>query len=117
LRSADFLRQLAALRIRPDIAPDQCRTHDLVPLVEHDRAVHLPGEADTGNVLRPKARVCQGLRNRDATGPPPVFRLLFGPSDLRGGKRRVFFGCGRDHVALFVQDQCARAARTHINAK
>jgi len=104
------------LRVGGHVTPDQCGADDTSLLVEHDRAVHLAGEADAGDVVGTQVGFSQCLGNRDATGPPPVFGTLFGPSDSRGGKRFVLFRGRRDHVALVVDDECARAAGAYVDA-
>jgi hypothetical protein len=78
--------------------------------------VHLTGEADAGNVLGAEVRGRESFANRNAGGTPPVFGMLFGPSDLRRGKGLVFFGCGCEQVALFIDDEGARAASAYVNA-
>ena len=46
---ADFSGQIAALLFRTDVAPDQSEANDASLLIQHDRAVHLPGEADAND--------------------------------------------------------------------
>jgi hypothetical protein len=86
-------------------------------LIEHDRAVHLSGEAYTGNVIREQASILDRLRNRQTTGPPPVFGMLLGPSNFGRGERFMLFSCGRDYAALFIEDESARSAGANIDAK
>jgi hypothetical protein len=78
--------------------------------------VHLAGEADAGNVIRREVRAGESFANREGAGAPPVLRMLFSPSDLRRGERRVLFSCGREYAALFVDDEGARAAGAYVNA-
>jgi hypothetical protein len=79
--------------------------------------VHLAGETHAGNFFRAEVRLGESLVDRRAAGAPPVFRLLLGPSDLRGRKWNVLFGRGCDEAALPVDDQGARAAGANIYAK
>jgi len=78
--------------------------------------MHLAGEADACNVVAAQVRAGQSLADRDGAGAPPVFGMLFGPSDLRRGERLVFFGCGCEQAALFVDDKGARAASSYVDA-
>jgi hypothetical protein len=78
--------------------------------------VHLAGEADAGNVVGAQVRAGESFANRDRAGAPPVFRVLLGPADLGRGEGCVFFGCGCEQAALFVDDQGARAAGAYVNA-
>ena len=50
--AADALRDFLAFLARALVAPDDGRADDLVLLVEHDEAMHLPREADALDVLR-----------------------------------------------------------------
>jgi hypothetical protein len=85
-------------------------------LIEHDRAVHLAGESDAGDVIRAQARLGQGFVNRQPAGPPPVFRLLLGPANLRRSEGGMFLGGRCRHPALLVDDQRACAARADVYA-
>ena len=78
--------------------------------------MHLARQADAGDVARAKAGVGESFTNRNGASPPPVFRVLFGPSDLRRSEGRVFLGRGREQAALFVDDEGARAAGAYVNA-
>jgi len=95
-----------------DVAPDQGRTNDAALLVEHDRAVHLTGEADAGDFFGSKVGTRDSFANRDAGGTPPVFGVLLGPADLRRIERLVFFGGGRDDAAIAIDDDGARSSGT-----
>ena len=50
--AADALRDFLAFLARALVAPYDGRADDLVLLVEHDEAMHLPREADALDVLR-----------------------------------------------------------------
>ena len=43
--------------------------------------------------------------------------MLFGPSDLGGSEGRVIFGGGRDHAALVIHDESARASGADVDAE
>jgi hypothetical protein len=79
--------------------------------------MHLAGEADAGNVLGSHTGTLQRLRNRDATGAPPIFRMLLGPADLRRSKGSVLFGSRRDDAAPLVEDQRPRSTCADVNAE
>src|SRR2546423_14812786 len=53
--------------------------------------MHLTRKTYARNVISTKLGLPQCLTNRDATTPPPIFRMLLGPADLRGSKWLVFF--------------------------
>jgi hypothetical protein len=42
--------ELTALRFAPLITPDNCRSHHFVRGIEQNRAMHLAGKADAGNI-------------------------------------------------------------------
>ena len=113
---ADLAVQFAALVLGAHVAPDQSRTHHPVLIIEHDRAMHLAGESDAGNVIGAEARLGQGFANRQPAGPPPVFRLLLGPANFRRSEWGMFLGGRGRHPALFVEDQRACAARADVDA-
>ena len=79
--------------------------------------MHLPGESDAGDLIGRHSRGGQGFPHRDPTGAPPVFGILFRPADLRRGKRRVFFGSGRDYAAVLVHNQGASAAGADVDSE
>ena len=117
LFGADFFGKLAALRFGAHVAPDQRGAHDVAVLIEHDRAVHLPGETNAGDVFSAQAGLRHRFAHGDAACAPPVFGMLLGPADLRGSKRRVLFGSGRDDAALLVDDQRACSAGANVNTE
>ncbi len=84
---ADFVGQLAALFVGPLIAPDNGRTNDCALGVEQNRAVHLPGKTDAGDLIAGNIRSPNGILNGELAGFPPVSRILLGPSGLRRGER------------------------------
>jgi hypothetical protein len=66
--------------------------------------VHLPGETYAGDVFGAQTGFGDGFRNRDTTGPPPIFGMLLGPADFGRGEGRVLFGCGCDDAPALVDD-------------
>jgi hypothetical protein len=78
--------------------------------------MHLAGEAYTCNIVGTKVGFLQRFGNGRATGSPPIFGALLGPSDLRRGEGLVLFRGRRDYVTLFVDDQSASAAGAYVNA-
>ena len=111
---ADFSGQIAALLFGTDVAPDQRGTNDASLLVQHDRAVHLTGQAGASDLFGAKVGTRDGLANCDAGSTPPVFRLLLCPADLRRSEGLMFFGGGGDHAAVAVDDEGARSSGTHV---
>jgi len=77
--------------------------------------MHLAGEADARDFVRPKPTALHGLRNRHTTRTPPVLRMLLRPPDFRRGKRSVLLRGGGDDVPLLVKDQGASSARADVN--
>jgi len=77
--------------------------------------MHLTGEADAGDFLGAQICVRDGLANRNAGGPPPVFGVLLGPADLRRSEGLVFFSGGGDDAAVAVDDDGARSSGTNVN--
>src|SRR5271157_1545529 len=115
--SADLLRQFAALLFCALVAPDQGRTHHLVALIEHDRAVHLTREANAGDLAATEFGLAESFANCHATSPPPVCRMLLCPTDLRRGKRLVPLHGGGNHLATFVDHEGAGPACANVDAE
>jgi hypothetical protein len=105
------------LRIRADIAPDERGTDYLTMFVEHDGAVHLPGETDAGNFIGAEAGLLDRFRNGYAAGAPPVVGMLLGPTDLGRGEGSVIFGRGRNDVTVLIDDQGTCTAGSDIDAE
>src|SRR5712691_12825799 len=82
LFSADLGSDPIALRLAPLVAPDERRTEDGVRLVEQHYAVHLPGEADDGNVRAFEASLLERSPNSAQGRLPPVLGVLLGPAGL-----------------------------------
>ena len=99
------------------IAPDQCRSNNLVAIIEQHGAVHLAGESNAGNFVGSSSASGEGALYSQHRGSPPIPRILFCPSHLRAGERNVLLGAGRDNPAVFIDDECAGAARTNIDPK
>jgi hypothetical protein len=66
--------------------------------------MHLPGETDAVDFIAAGSHGVESASNRQATGSPPVARILFRPSQLRRCKRRVLFRAGRDGLPVFIND-------------
>ena len=86
----DARLDLGALGCRPLVVPEDRRPQDAVVRVEHDEAVHLPGEAD-----RPFREALQARLGC----APPVLGVLLGPAGLRR-RERVLLGRRREHAAV-----------------
>ena len=104
LSAANFLRKVAALFFRADVAPDKCRTHDQIRFVQHHGTVHLTGESYAGNVFAAQACRSEHLAHGDAAGAPPVFGPLFRPADLRRSKRFMLLRGGPNHTSFLIDE-------------
>jgi hypothetical protein len=78
--------------------------------------VHLPGEADGGDVVAGRAGLRQCLANTRHDAVPPVARVLLGPQRLGGGERQGGRG-GRHDGAGRVHQQGFRAGGGNVNAE
>jgi hypothetical protein len=99
------------------VAPDERGAHDFTGGVEQNRAVHLAGEADTGDFLGANRRFLQGFSYGDAAGAPPIARILLGPARVRRSERLMFFTARCDDGAGNVGQQRACAAGADVNAE
>ena len=79
--------------------------------------MHLPGKTYARNIFSAEIGIPQCLANRDATSPPPIFRMLFGPANLWGSKWLVFFRRGCEHRSTLINNERPRAAGPDVNAK
>src|SRR5205823_13913102 len=104
----DALLDLGALRGRSLIVPEDGRTENAVVLVQADKPVHLPREADPGG-LASEGRECPLGR------APPVLGVLLGPARLRSRERILLLGA-RDHVALRGDRDRLDTGRPHVDA-
>jgi hypothetical protein len=77
----------------------------------------LAGETNARNVFASETRVSQRFANRKARGAPPVFGMLLGPANLRGGEWLMLFRGGRNKLPAAIDDNGARAARANVNPK
>ena len=50
-------------------------------------------------------------------GPPPVFRILLRPANLRRSERRVLLGGGGEDAAGLVHNQGASSAGAYVDSK
>ena len=85
LAAAGTLLDLAALSRGSLIVPEQGRANDRAGLVEEDRAVHLPGEADPGDVGRLELALGQHGLDRLLRRVPPEPGILLGPARVGVG--------------------------------
>jgi hypothetical protein len=79
--------------------------------------MHLTRKTYARNVFSTKLGLPQCLTNRDATSPPPIFRMLLGPSDLRGSKWLVFFRSRCEQRPTLVNNERSRTAGPDIYAQ
>ena len=76
---------------RPAVAPDDGGAQQGLVFIHQNQSVHLVGNADGLDVLRPDARLCQQFFGSEANMLPPHFRVLLCPSLLRGTDRHFCF--------------------------
>ncbi len=114
---ADGRSQFVRLLLGPHVAPNQRGPHHLSLLVQENGAVHLSRETDTGDLFRANTTLGQGLPGCKSTGSPPVGGILFGPTDLRGGKGAMLFRRRGNYRSALVDHQRARASGTYVNPK
>jgi hypothetical protein len=112
-----FLGKSAALRLCTYVTPDQRRADNVIFVIQHDGAMHLPGKADAGDVVPAQSGIRECIAHGQAAGSPPIGWILLGPSDLRRGKRGMLLRRGTKYPALVAEDQSPRPAGADINAK
>ena len=78
--------------------------------------MHLTGQSYARDIVASEVGTGERFANRDATGAPPIFGMLFGPTDLRRSEGGVFFCSGREQMALLIDDEGACAASSYVNA-
>ena len=86
---ADLLGQPVAFGLGAGVAPDERGAQDLAVFIEHDRAVHLAGEANRRDGLARFRSVGERFANGILGGAPPVLGILFGPAGVRGAEGRM----------------------------
>jgi hypothetical protein len=79
--------------------------------------MHLAGEADAGDIVRPSPSPLNCFGYGDAAGAPPVFGMLLSPANVRRGKWGVLLSGGTGDSALLIKNQCACPAGSNINAQ
>src|SRR5947209_14855622 len=79
--------------------------------------MHLSRKADAQDLFAAQFRISHGFANCQASGAPPVVRLLFGPTNLGGSKGLMFLRGGGNHAARLVDDDGASAAGAYVNSK
>ena len=109
LLEPDPLLDLGALRRRAAVVPEDRRADHVTAGVEHDEAVHLPGQADAGDVV--DAERGERLLAR----APPVGRVLLGPARLRCRERIVELGARQNRAGL-VDGERLHPRRADIEA-
>ena len=105
------------LHLRALIAPDKCGADDGVVLIEKSQAVHLAGEANARNLIAVQSGFLQNAADGGLCGVPPVFRTLLGPQ--RTVHENVFVRGGEavGHLAVGIDEKCARAAGADVDAE
>ncbi len=119
-RAAGLLRDLVALRRGALIVPQQRgpqRFARVVGTFAHEHAaVHLPRQADRGDLPAVDAGFLHGLFHRFSARRPPLRRVLLGPAGPGAlhGVRRV---AGGEHLAAEVADQRLGARGAQVDAE
>jgi hypothetical protein len=113
---AQLPSEFDALGFGAYIAPDECRANDLRLRVQHDRAVHLAGEAHACNVRARQSTLCERSANCQAGGAPPIIGVLLSPADLGRGEMGVFLRCRGNDSTLFIKDQGPRSTSADIDS-
>ena len=108
---AHFFRQFFAFFGGTLVAPDNGTAQHFAFFIQHDKSVHLPGNAQPADIRRIHAALRNdrpdGLRRR----VPPILRVLFGPAVL-GLVHGIFHGFMRDHIAFGIKQHGFGAAGT-----
>ncbi len=103
---------LAALRLRPLVVPEQRRADRLPGTVEEDRAVHLAAQADPDD---PPVHRASDLAEGFARRPPPGLGVLLGPARMRHGEGIATAG-GRDPLPIAADGERPDAGRADVEA-
>jgi hypothetical protein len=77
--------------------------------------MHLAGKTNTGDVFTREIRRAERFADGDASGTPPVCRLLFSPANLWRSKRLMIFRGGRDEAAALIDYNSACSASADVN--
>ncbi len=77
--------------------------------------MHLSGETEASNVIAPQSRDFQSARNGNRASRPPIVRLLLCPTNLRGNKRSMLFGCRGNHMPVLIDNEDTRSASSDVN--
>jgi len=110
-------REFAALFFGANVAPDERGANDIPAFIDKDRAVHLAGEANTGDVFASEIRARQRFAHGDTGSAPPVLGLLLGPANLRRGKGPMIFRGRRGEPTSLIDYDRARAAGADVNSE
>ena len=102
---ADLLRDLLALLRGTLIAPEDRLAQHFSCLVEHDKAVHLPGKADTRDICVVYSALLHNILNGAGNRIPPVVRVLLRPAVLRL-VHRVFHRGRGNYISCRVKQNC-----------
>ena len=112
---ADFFGNFRALRSGSLVAPDDGTAQDLAVFIEHDKTVHLSGQADALDILGRNA----GLLHDGADGPErriaPVSRFLLCVA-VFGLIKGILDGVGGDDLAGLIKQYGLGAAGTEVYA-
>ncbi len=96
LCGADLPGDGRALGSRALVVPHDAGAQHLTLGVQQHQAVHLAGQADSGNLLRFQAALRQHLPDAGHRSSPPVGGVLLGPQRLRGEHGVLGRGAGND---------------------
>jgi hypothetical protein len=79
--------------------------------------VHLPGEPDAGNLIGAQGGASECFPHCDPAGTPPVFGVLFRPTNLRRGEKLVLLSSRCDDPAALADDYGASTAGANVNSE
>src|SRR4051812_12329120 len=106
----NFRVEPVALRLRTLVTPDQCRTQDLIVLIQQNRAVHLPGKPDRGNVRSVKSRGRDRLAHSRPSGPIPILWILLCPASFWRCKWGMLAGCRIHYLTALIGEHRSGSA-------
>src|SRR4029077_1244906 len=99
---ANFCVEPIALGLRALVTPDQCRTQDLIVLIQQNCAMHLPSKPDSGDIRRVNSGSGNSLPRRRSSGAIPVLGILLCPSNFWRCERGMLAGCRAHYLTALV---------------
>ena len=113
---ADLFGDLVALLLGALVAPDDGGAQHLAVFIQHDQAVHLPGNAQGHHVRRVHAAFADHGFHRGRGGVPPVEGILLSPA-VAGLAHGILHRGGADHAAFLVKKHGFGSGGTQVDTK